>query len=70
MMESFLGQYLTMSLLDEITEEIVKFYQNQGYPLVGVNIPAGQDVTNGEVYILIVIAQVGETEVYGEKVVF
>jgi len=62
-MRRYLGKPITWSKLQEIKKEVVQFYRKQGFPLVGVRIPSGQDVSSGRVYFLVHRARLGELHV-------
>jgi len=63
----FIGKPITIENLDEIKLFVVNYFRKEGYPLVGVNIPAGQDITNGDVHVIIQIAKLGKIEVQGAQ---
>jgi len=66
-LEAYIGEPITISLLDEIRDRIVNFYHDEGYPLVGVSAPAGQDISGGKVYIMILIGKLKEVKARGAK---
>lgn len=56
----YLGRPLSICLLDEIRDAAADFYREEGYPIVGVSIPAGQDISEGKVVVLVLVGRVGE----------
>ncbi|NGX34183.1 MAG: Heme/hemopexin transporter protein HuxB [Candidatus Anoxychlamydiales bacterium] len=65
--KEFIGEPITLEKLDEIKVFVVNYFRKEGYPLVGVNIPAGQDITDGSVYVIIQVAKLGKVEVEGAR---
>ncbi|NGX33581.1 MAG: hypothetical protein K1060chlam4_01652, partial [Candidatus Anoxychlamydiales bacterium] len=63
----FIGDPITIEKLDEIKIFVVNYFRKEGYPLVGVNIPVGQDITDGDVYVIIQVAKLGKVEVEGAR---
>ncbi len=60
------------SPLDEETvlalkETIISFYQKQGYPIVGVFVPEKQDLSSGEIRLLVLVAKLGSVKAEGAK---
>lgn len=66
-MTAYIGEPLTMEQLDTVQKEVTKFFVNHGKPLVRVVVPAEQDVTNGQVYVVILMGKLGKVRVQGEK---
>lgn len=58
----YLGQPLSVRLLNQMSQAIVLFYQSAGYPAVDVSIPAGQDITDGVVQIVITEVRLGRVK--------
>lgn len=54
-----LGQPLSMRLLNDMSRTIVQFYRGAGYPAVDVVVPAGQDITDGVVQVVITEVKLG-----------
>lgn len=50
---AFLGKPVTQGALKEINRVIINWYREQKYPFVDVAAPAGQDVTNGVIQIVV-----------------
>ncbi|NGX52158.1 MAG: hypothetical protein KR126chlam5_00453 [Candidatus Anoxychlamydiales bacterium] len=65
--DKFIGDPITIEKLDEIKIFVVNYFRKEGYPLVGVNIPVGQDITDGDVYVVIQVAKLGKVEVEGAR---
>jgi len=65
--DKFIGESITIEKLNEIKIFVVNYFREEGYPLVGVSIPAGQDITDGDVYIVIQVAKLGKVEVQGAR---
>lgn len=63
----FINKPLTMEALNAIQVEVTKFYVNHGKPLVRVIVPAEQDVTDGKVYVVVLLGKLGKVRVQGEK---
>ena len=59
LLSCFIGQPVTMCLLDEIRYTIEDYYRCEGFPLVGVRIPAGQNITDGSLYVVVLVGQLG-----------
>jgi hemolysin activation/secretion protein len=56
-----------MDQLDRIKDQITEFYWNRGYSLMYVIIPSNQDVSSGNVQIVILTAKLGKLKVEGAK---
>ncbi|NGX62906.1 MAG: Heme/hemopexin transporter protein HuxB [Candidatus Anoxychlamydiales bacterium] len=65
--EKFIGTQVSLEKLSEIKFFTINYFREKGYPLVGVNIPAGQDITDGEVYFIVQVARLNEIEVQGAR---
>jgi hemolysin activation/secretion protein len=50
---AFLGKPVTQGTLKEINRVIINWYRERKYPFVDVAAPAGQDVTNGVIQIVV-----------------
>ncbi|NGX55949.1 MAG: Heme/hemopexin transporter protein HuxB [Candidatus Anoxychlamydiales bacterium] len=66
-LSKYLNQKVTINLLKEIKSVITEHYRNNNYPLVGVKMPAGQNITNGEVYFVISLAKLGNVNIENNK---
>jgi hemolysin activation/secretion protein len=62
----FLGQPLSMALLNRLVKKINKAYQATDFPLVDAYLPE-QDITGGQVQIMVREAVLGEVRVEGAK---
>ncbi len=66
-MRPFLGKPITSEVLSDLKKTIINYYWEQGYPLVRVIIPIGQDITEGKVQVIIVSARLGKVKIEGKK---
>ncbi len=64
---SFLGQALSLNLLDKINREVVRHYRENDLPVVDSLTPQGQDITNGVVQILVLAGKLGGVKVEGAR---
>lgn len=62
----FLGQPLSMALLNRMVKKINKAYQATDFPLVDAYLPE-QDITSGQVQVMVREAVLGEVRVEGAK---
>ena len=62
----FIGKPLSMALLNRILKKITKAYQATDFPLVDAYLPE-QDITSGQVQVLVREALLGEVRVEGAK---
>jgi len=60
----FLGQPLSMALLNRVVKKINKTYQSTDFPLVDAYLPE-QDITSGQVQVMVREAVLGEVRVEG-----
>lgn len=63
----FLGQPLTLGLLDRINREVIRHYRANDIPVVDAFAPEGQDITGGNVRIVVLAGTVGEVRVEGTR---
>ncbi|MBN2479976.1 MAG: ShlB/FhaC/HecB family hemolysin secretion/activation protein [Parachlamydiales bacterium] len=63
----FLKQPLSLKKINEIKFFIINYFRKKDFPLVGVKVPAGQDVSKGLLYIIIHVAKLGEIDVKGAE---
>jgi hemolysin activation/secretion protein len=63
----FLGKPVTQASLKAIDQAIVMWYRDKKYPFVDVVAPAGQDVTNGVIQILVAETRLGKVTAKGNK---
>ena len=66
-LQSFLGKPLTESSLRAILQSIIDWYGDQNYPFVDVAPPAGQDVTNGVVQLVVTEFRAGKVTARGNR---
>lgn len=64
---SFLGKPVTASLLREMKKAVVEYYRDHGYPIVGAVIPVDQDITEGNIQMIVVLGKVGDISAKGAK---
>jgi len=62
--QPFIGQPVTMSSLDQLTNAVVKYYRDHDRPIVNVFAPR-QNITSGYVQIVVVEGRVGEVQAKG-----
>ncbi|MCP3879180.1 MAG: ShlB/FhaC/HecB family hemolysin secretion/activation protein [Sulfitobacter sp.] len=62
-----LDQPLTLSRLNYINQDLVLLLREQGYPVVDVVVPAGQDVSGGGVRLLLLLGRLQEVAVTGQR---
>lgn len=65
-MRDFMGVSISPHILDEIKKEVTQYYQHNGYPVVSVVIPE-QDITNGQLIIVVVVGELGTVHAEGAK---
>lgn len=63
----YLGEALTLNRLNTIVEGLVQRFTGTGYPLVDVVVPAGQEVTDGAVEVVVLLAELSAIEVSGNE---
>ncbi len=64
--QEFMGQELSMALLNRMVQKINKAYQATNFPLVDAYLPE-QDVTHGHVQVIVREGVLGEVKVEGAK---
>ena len=64
--QEFMGQELSMALLNRLVQKINKAYQATDFPLVDAYLPE-QDITRGQVQVVVREAVLGEVKVEGAK---
>ncbi|MCA9048295.1 MAG: ShlB/FhaC/HecB family hemolysin secretion/activation protein [Planctomycetaceae bacterium] len=65
MLEGFLNQPVSILRLNEIAEAIRRFYRHTDEPVVDVEIPTDQDITDGVVQILVRESRIGRIRFVG-----
>lgn len=53
-LQEFIGKPVTQGTLKQINRTIINWYREKKYPFVDVAVPAGQDVTNGVIQVVVV----------------
>ncbi len=66
-LSKYLDKPVSLNTLQNIKFFIINYFRKEGYPLVGVRIPAGQDITMGRVHFVVNIARLGKVQVNGAK---
>ena len=66
MQQEFMGQPLSMALLNRMVKKINKAYQSTDFPLVDAYLPQ-QDITRGHVQVIVREGVLGEVKVEGAK---
>ena len=66
-LSAYLGKPVTQGTLRAIDQTIILWYREQKYPFVDVVAPAGQDVTNGVIQILVSETRLGKVTARGNK---
>jgi hemolysin activation/secretion protein len=66
-LSAYLGKPVTQETLRAIDQTIILWYREQKYPFVDVVAPAGQDVTNGVIQILVSETRLGKVTARGNK---
>jgi hemolysin activation/secretion protein len=64
---AYIGKPLTQATLKAIGQTITDWYLSQKYPFVDIALPAGQDVTNGVVQIVVTESRAGKVTARGNK---
>jgi hemolysin activation/secretion protein len=63
----YIGQPASMATLHEISRLIIGYYRDHDRPLVDVAIPAGQDITNGVVQLVVTEFRIDTISIQGAK---
>jgi len=66
-MSCFLGLPLSSCVVQKLKQCIVKYYQKKGFLVIGVSIPANQDITDGVLKVIINIGRLGKVKACGAK---
>ena len=61
----YVGQPVSLLSLNKLSRDIVLFYRKHNQPVVDVSIPAGQDITDGVVQIVVTEGRIGKVCVEG-----
>lgn len=62
---AFIGKPLTQGSVRDIGGLIAEWYRQKKYPFVDVSVPAGQDVTNGVVQVVVTESRLGKVDSRG-----
>jgi hemolysin activation/secretion protein len=57
---AFIGKPLTQASVQSLGQIIAEWYRQKKYPFVDVSVPAGQDVTNGVVQVVVMESRMGK----------
>ena len=59
-LDGFIGKPLTQGSVQQLGTIIAEWYRQKKYPFVDVSVPAGQDVTNGVVQVVVAESRMGK----------
>ena len=59
-LDAFIGKPLTQASVQQLGSLIAEWYRQKKYPFVDVSVPAGQDVTNGVVQVVVAESHMGK----------
>lgn len=62
-LSSYIGLPLTLSTLEKINNKIIDWFRSQDFPIVNVIAPSGQDITDGHLQIIALVAQRGDLDI-------
>lgn len=62
---AFVGKPLTQGSVRDLGALIANWYREKKYPFVDVSVPAGQDVTNGVVQVVVAESRLGKVDAKG-----
>ena len=65
--EVFMGLAIDCELIEKIRDFTISWYRDKGFPIVGVSIPTGQNITKGVLKVNVIIARVGTVKAMGSK---
>jgi len=66
-LKKYLGKEINQQLLNNVKDSIVEYYKDNGLPFVGVSFPEGQDVTSGQLKILLTKGKLGKVKATGGR---
>jgi hemolysin activation/secretion protein len=66
-LQPFLGHPVSQEMLQTVGAVISNWYRDHDYPFVDVAVPAGQDVTNGTVQLVVTESRAGKISAQGNK---
>jgi len=61
----YLGKPVTMKLLDEINQEVVRYYRDHDISVVDSFMPQGQDITEGTLHVVVLTGKLDKIRVEG-----
>jgi len=61
----FIGKPLTQASVQSLGQIVAEWYRQKKYPFVDVSVPAGQDVTNGVVQVVVAESRMGKLKTRG-----
>ena len=64
-LKAYIGKPLTQGSVQELGQVIVNWYRDRKYPFVDVAVPAGQDVTNGVIQVVVTESHLGKIDARG-----
>jgi hemolysin activation/secretion protein len=64
---AFIGKPLTQASVQSLGQIIAEWYRMKKYPFVDVSVPAGQDVTNGVVQVVVAESHMGKLGTRGNR---
>ncbi len=64
-LDAFIGKPLTQGSVQQLGSIIAEWYRQKKYPFVDVSVPAGQDVTNGVVQVVVAESRMGNLKTRG-----
>ena len=59
-LDAFIGKPLTRGSVQQLGSIVAEWYRQKKYPFVDVSVPAGQDVTNGVVQVVVAESRMGK----------
>jgi|GEM_PF-232404 len=65
-MSKYLNQPVSLASLNDVTKDVVKYYKNEGFPVVYAFVPE-QDITSGVVQVVVTEGRLGKVNVTGNK---
>jgi len=64
-LDGFIGKPLTQTSVQQLGSIIAEWYRQKKFPFVDVSVPAGQDVTNGVVQVVVAESRMGNLKTRG-----
>jgi hemolysin activation/secretion protein len=66
-LQAFIGKPLTRNGIHALGQVIITWYREKKYPFVDVAVPAGEDVTNGVVQVVVTESRAGKVTARGNR---